>query len=196
MDLTTKINQIATAIGNYVRDSIKPRLLKPGGTTGQVYKKNSAADYDASWVDASAALGANQVIEYVTSCGYGTVVTESYTDVCSITLTPGTWVLFAMAHSINYADSVTYFQMAGIVDGDSNVYAGAMRDCSTYTQCGIANLSISNFPVTIAETTTFTLQLYGGDTSLWYVDEVSGISSTATKGAGGILNHITALKLA
>lgn len=47
--LATRLSDLATAIGNYIRDSVKPRLLPPGGALGQVLTKTSANDYAAGW---------------------------------------------------------------------------------------------------------------------------------------------------
>ena len=51
MSLASRINDLATGIGNYIRDSVAPRLLPIGGTAGQVLAKNTANPYDVSWVD-------------------------------------------------------------------------------------------------------------------------------------------------
>lgn len=53
MSLVTGI----TALAQAVRDKINlmvPRLLPPGGSAGQVLKKQSATDYDAQWQNESA----------------------------------------------------------------------------------------------------------------------------------------------
>lgn len=47
--LKERIESLSTRIGNYIRDSILPRLLPAGGTTNQVLAKTSATDYAVGW---------------------------------------------------------------------------------------------------------------------------------------------------
>lgn len=53
MSLSSQVNSLATAIGNYFRDNVLPRLLPSGGSVGQVLTKTSGAAYAASWQDVS-----------------------------------------------------------------------------------------------------------------------------------------------
>ena len=48
--LTERITLLATGIANYIRDSIKPRLLPSGGSTNQILRKTSGTDYAVGWV--------------------------------------------------------------------------------------------------------------------------------------------------
>ena len=48
--LTERITLLATGIANYIRDSIKPRLLPSGGETNQILRKTSGTDYAVGWV--------------------------------------------------------------------------------------------------------------------------------------------------
>jgi len=57
MTLADRITALATGIGNYIRDSIKPRLLPSGGATGTVLGKSSATDYAVAWITPSAGAG-------------------------------------------------------------------------------------------------------------------------------------------
>ena len=61
-DLSARISQLATRIANYLRDSIIPRLLPPGGVAGQYLTKSSATDYAVGWVT-------NKTVQY--SCMLG-----------------------------------------------------------------------------------------------------------------------------
>lgn len=47
--LKARIDALATRTGNYLRDSVLPRCLPPGGTTGQVLTKTSNVDYADAW---------------------------------------------------------------------------------------------------------------------------------------------------
>lgn len=49
MTLEARIAALATRIGNYLRDSVLPRLLPTGGTTGQVLQKTSATNFAVGW---------------------------------------------------------------------------------------------------------------------------------------------------
>jgi hypothetical protein len=49
MSLASQVGLLATRIGNYLRDSIVPRLLPSGGTTGQVLTKVNATNYNTMW---------------------------------------------------------------------------------------------------------------------------------------------------
>ena len=48
--LIDRINLLATGVANYIRDSIKPRLIPTGGTTKQILTKTSGTDYAVAWV--------------------------------------------------------------------------------------------------------------------------------------------------
>jgi hypothetical protein len=47
--LIDRINLLSTTVANYIRDSIKPRLIPSGGSTKQILTKTSGTDYDVSW---------------------------------------------------------------------------------------------------------------------------------------------------
>ena len=47
--LKERLDSLATAIGNHIRDAVVPRLLPPGGTAGQALIKGTGTDYDVSW---------------------------------------------------------------------------------------------------------------------------------------------------
>lgn len=48
--LVDRINSLATGIGNYIRDSVKPRLPPLGGSTDSVLTKVSGTDNDYAWL--------------------------------------------------------------------------------------------------------------------------------------------------
>lgn len=48
---------LASAVGNYIRDSVLPRLIPIGGATGTVLGKSSATNYAVGWITPSAGAG-------------------------------------------------------------------------------------------------------------------------------------------
>lgn len=89
MSLQTRLTALATGIANYIRDSVTPRLLPTGGTTGQVVAKTSGG---YGWSDAGGeseiaegpidVLGsvrrpANAVAALSIDCSLGNVFTKS-----------------------------------------------------------------------------------------------------------------------
>ena len=56
-DLSARINLLATRVGNYIRDSILPRLVPAGGTNGQFLKKTADTDFSLGWGSVSASAG-------------------------------------------------------------------------------------------------------------------------------------------
>lgn len=56
--LVNGVNALATRIANYLRDTILPRLVPAGGSTGQVLAKASATNHHLAWADAAAGGGA------------------------------------------------------------------------------------------------------------------------------------------
>ena len=48
--LSERVALLATGIANYIRDSIKPRLIPSGGSANQVLCKTSGTDYVVGWV--------------------------------------------------------------------------------------------------------------------------------------------------
>lgn len=49
MSVASSISDLATRIGNEIRDAVKPLLIPTGGTVGQVLTKTSDAVGDADW---------------------------------------------------------------------------------------------------------------------------------------------------
>jgi hypothetical protein len=81
--LEQRISALATSIGNSIRDSVLPRLLPSGGTTGQVLAKSSATNYAAGWV--------SPVADPWTRVGLASDfvnATASFTDITGFTFTP------------------------------------------------------------------------------------------------------------
>jgi hypothetical protein len=57
MPLNTHINALATRVANYLRDSVLPRVLPSGGSTGQALVKTSGADFVVGWSAVGGAAG-------------------------------------------------------------------------------------------------------------------------------------------
>lgn len=51
MTLQDRLNLLSSRLGNYFRDSIRPRLIPTQGVVGQFLRKNSSTDFDVSWQD-------------------------------------------------------------------------------------------------------------------------------------------------
>lgn len=63
--LVDRISLLSTAISNYIRDSILPRLIPAGGTTGLVLGKSAATNYAVAWITPSAGAGGSDTqIQY------------------------------------------------------------------------------------------------------------------------------------
>jgi hypothetical protein len=69
MTLEARIAALATRIGNYLRDSVLPRLLPTGGTTGQVLQKLSNANFNAGWATPAGGGGGWTLIETIAPNG-------------------------------------------------------------------------------------------------------------------------------
>ena len=63
MSLASRVSDLAAAIGNYLRDSVLPRLLPAGGTTGQALVKSSASAYAVTWATPSGGGGATVYVQ-------------------------------------------------------------------------------------------------------------------------------------
>ena len=49
MSLSSRVSDLAAGIGNYIRDSILPRVLPSGGSTGSALTKSSNTNYATQW---------------------------------------------------------------------------------------------------------------------------------------------------
>lgn len=63
MSLASRASDLATAVGNYLRDAVLPRLLPAGGSSGQALVKSSASDYAVAWATPSGGGGATVYIQ-------------------------------------------------------------------------------------------------------------------------------------
>lgn len=72
MSLVSEISDLAVAIRTKI-NSMVPRLIPAGGTTGQVLAKDTATDFDVSWQDPASGGGGggltqNQVLARNLGC--------------------------------------------------------------------------------------------------------------------------------
>ncbi|MGY8903710.1 MAG: hypothetical protein ACKVIH_04085 [Burkholderiales bacterium] len=86
MALADRINNLATRMGNYLRDSVMPRLLPSGGITGQVLAKTSATNYAAGWQTPSGCALAKSILSANQA---NSTVTPVVLTGCTFTLLPG-----------------------------------------------------------------------------------------------------------
>lgn len=77
MTVASRVTDLATAVGNYLRDSVLPRLLPAGGTAGQVLAKTSGADYAAAWQAPGGGSSAVATLNVPTYTAYAEVVVAS-----------------------------------------------------------------------------------------------------------------------
>lgn len=59
MSLASQISALATAIGEAIRDTVKPKLVPSAGTTGQVLAKASNTNHDLAWTSLGTAAALN-----------------------------------------------------------------------------------------------------------------------------------------
>lgn len=78
--LQSRITSLATGIGNYIRDSVLPRLVSTGGTTGHVLTKLSVG---FGWVAPSA-----DPWTYLKLAADQDISTATWTDLTGLTFTP------------------------------------------------------------------------------------------------------------
>jgi hypothetical protein len=71
MALNTQINALATRVANYLRDSVLPRLLPSGGSTGQALVKTSGADFAVGWSATASSAPLLAVALTVSPVAYG-----------------------------------------------------------------------------------------------------------------------------
>jgi hypothetical protein len=62
MTLIQRVNDLAVAMGSYIKNNILPRLLPSGGTAGQVLAKTSGTNYAAGWVDKNVNFGFERIV--------------------------------------------------------------------------------------------------------------------------------------
>jgi hypothetical protein len=166
-------------------------LAPTGGASGEVLKKNSAADFDYAWAaDATGGGGGGSIANAngTLTVDVALPVTGTWYDGPSVSLAAGTW--FVTAHVTLMRTATTALQyFARITDGTSHV-ASANQYAVSATNNAI-NISMSAI-VTVAMTATFKIQAtttVGAASNLMKAEiQVNGSGNNATQ--------INAIKLA
>lgn len=184
--LVDRINLLATGIANYIRDSIKPRLMPTGGTSGQVLTKNSATNYDVGWItpsssgtitSASASLSAN--VSLTTSA--------TWYDGPSVSLAAGTWLVIGqITHNRSTATAEIIY---GRISDGTNHYSSTQFYHSSVAGAGIVLPLVAK--ITLSATTTIKLQA----TSSSGASTSTMLAALTANGSGNNATNIVAIKL-
>lgn len=177
---------LSTRIANYIRDSITPRLLPSGGTSGQVLSKSSATNYDASWITPSS----SGAISYVTaklSADVQMATSNTWYSGPSVSLTAGTWFVVA---------SLTQLRSATTAE---TIYAKITNGTTDYASTQSYHASASGTGVT--QTLSCVVTLSGSATITAKMATSAGATTSVIKAAmsansaGNNASNITAIRL-
>ena len=185
-DLSTRISLLATAIANYLRDSILPRLVKSGGATGQFLAKNSGTDFDLTWLtpntagyisNASASLSANVTL----------TTSNTWYDGPFVSLSAGTWLIFGQVTHVRSASTAETIY-ARITNGNNHFSSTQLYHASS---SGAGAVLPMVAVVTLAATTNIKLQMASSSGS-----SASNIVAAMTaNGSGNNATNIVAIRL-
>ena len=138
MDLSARISLLTTRIANYLRDSVIPRLLPSGGSSGQVLSKSSGTDYAVSWVT-------HKTVQYSIQIGASgvrlikpLVVTISDVDVVSSSKVEAWYSPITNAAQKEYEDDAE-FDYLDVRLLPSSVAAGSFKIAVSARNNGIIN---------------------------------------------------------
>ena len=155
-----QIQANAVSIGELSREAID-RLIKVGGTTGQVYRKRSDTDFDAEWADATETVTS---LPYSSITGRPTLVTQANAEAGQATVAK-LWSVQRVWQAIR-----AFFNKENDEADDALAYENASRGSWTYdtTSAGLGVLvdtgrSIKNGDETLIMTV-------GGDSQRVAVD--------------------------
>lgn len=184
--LTARITSLTTFIANYIRDSVLPRCIPSGGTTGQVLSKSSATDYAVGWVTPSS----SGAITYATaslSADVALTTSSTWYDGPSVSIAAGTWLVVGRITHVRAA--TTAETIFGRVTDGTNHYGSSQLYHPSASGSGTV-LPISCI-VTLASTTTIKLQ---ATSSAGASTSVMKAAMTAN-GSGNNATNITAIRL-
>ena len=185
--LIERVNLLATRIGNYVRDSVLPRLVPSGGTSGQVLQKTSATDYALGWISPSTS-GTITSLAAALSANVSLTTTATWYDGPSVSLVAGTWLVIGrITHVRSATTAETIYARLG--DG-TNHYASTQFYHASVTGTGVV-LPL-NAVITLAATTTIKLQA----TSSAGASTSTMLAATTANGSGNNATNIIAIRLA
>ena len=185
-DLSTRISLLATRVGNHIRDSIAPRLTKSGGTVGQVLTKNSATDYDYSWITPSAA-GTITSLSASLSADVALTTTSTWYNGPSVSLAAGTWLVIGRITHVRSA--TTAETIYARFSNGTNHYASTQFYHASVNGTGVV---LPMFAViSLAATTTVKLQA----TSSAGASTSTMKAALTANGAGNNATNIIAIRL-
>lgn len=185
-DLSSRISLLSTRVANYIRDSVLPRLSKSGGTTGQVWTKNSATDYDCSWVTPASA-GTITSLSASLSANVSLTTSATWYDGPSVSLVAGTWLIIGQ---------ITHVRSATTAE---TIYARISNGTTHYSSTQFYHASVSGTGVvlpmiakiTLSDTTTIKLQA----TSSSGASTSTMVAALTANGAGTNATNIIAIRL-
>ena len=185
--LIERVNLLATRIGNYVRDSVLPRLVPSGGTSGQVLQKTSATDYALGWISPSTS-GTITSLSAALSANVSLTTTATWYNGPSLSLVAGTWLVIGrITHNRSATTAETIYARLG--DG-TNHYASTQFYHTSVTGTGVV-LPL-NAVITLDATTTIKLQA----TSSAGASASTMLAATTANGSGNNATNIIAIRLA
>ena len=184
--LIERVNLLATRIGNYVRDSVLPRLVPSGGTSGQVLQKTSATDYALGWISPSTS-GTITSLSAALSANVSLTTTATWYNGPSLALVAGTWLVMGrITHVRSATTAETIFARLG--DGTTH-YASTQFYHASVSGTGVV---LPMFAViTLAATTTIKLQA----TSSAGASTSTMKAALTANGAGNNATNIIAVRL-
>ena len=184
--LAAQVSNLATAVANYLRDSVVPRLLPAGGKVGQVLTKNSATDYDYSWITPASA-GVITSLSASLSADVALTTTATWYNGPSVSLPAGTWLVMGrITHVRSATTAETIYARLG--DG-TNHYASTQFYHPSASGAGVV---LPMFAViTLAATTTIKLQA----TSSAGASTSTMKAALTANGAGNNATNIIAVRL-
>ena len=185
--LIERVNLLATRIGNYVRDSVLPRLVPSGGTSGQVLQKTSATDYALGWISPSTS-GTITSLSAALSANVSLTTTATWYDGPSVSLVAGTWLVIGrITHVRSATTAETIYARLG--DGTKHYASTQFYHASV---SGIGVVLPLNAVITLDATTTIKLQA----TSSAGASTSTMLAATTANGSGNNATNIIAIRLA
>jgi hypothetical protein len=157
--LASRISLLSTAIGNYIRDSVKPRLLPAGGSSGQVLAKSSATDYATGWVTPGsdpwtrvglAADAVNATVTFTDVTGWTVTVpaNTNFTVECELILVAGNATTNLPRFGFTWSAALAYG--VGEVAYDSSTSAEVVLKAQGLTSAGNLQMAAGTAPTTTA----------------------------------------------
>ena len=186
--LVTQISSLATAIANYLRDSVLPRLVPSGGTTGQYLWKTADTDGALGWITPNTASGTITSVSANLAATVALRSAHTWYNGPSVSLAAGTWLIIAKLSQVRNATTAEVIY-ARLTNGTTH-YASAQNYHPSAS--GAGTHSSMSAVVTLASTTTVTAQIAtsAGSTSSLL------LAAMTANGAGNNASSIVAIRLA